>query len=60
VDKILLSGLRATLVMNDGATLDEAAVKQALESKGLELVSFAAEQVPDPAATYHLKVSGTG
>ncbi|QQL45998.1 hypothetical protein [Sulfuriroseicoccus oceanibius] len=60
MNKILLSGLRATLVMNDGATLEEATVKKALTEKGLKITSFTAEQATEPAATYHLKVAGTG
>lgn len=46
--------------MTDGATLNQAAAQKALESKGLKLVSFESTQTTVPAATYHLKASGTG
>ena len=60
VNKILLSGLRATVIMADGSALDEDKVSKALQSKNLGLVSFAKTEAVIPEAAYVLRVSGTG
>ena len=60
VKKILLSGLRATVVMNDGTELDKDKPTKALNQKGLGLNSFSKEELVIPEAAYVLAVTGTG
>ena len=60
VKKILLSGLRATVVMSDGTELDKDKTTEALKQKGLGLASFAKEELVIPEAAYVLAVTGTG
>ena len=60
VNKILLSGLRATVVMADGKELDKASVAKALKAKNLGLASFSKEETVIPEAAYVLAVTGTG
>ncbi|MGB1874394.1 MAG: hypothetical protein ACPH5P_06630 [Akkermansiaceae bacterium] len=60
VKKILLSGLRATVVMNDGTELDKDKTTKALKQKGLGLNSFSKEELVIPEAAYVLAVTGTG
>ncbi|MDG1357611.1 MAG: hypothetical protein P8P36_05405 [Akkermansiaceae bacterium] len=60
VSKILLSGLRATVVMKDGQDLDKAKVEQSLNRKSLKLVSFKKDEIVIPEAGYVLAVTGTG
>lgn len=60
VKSVMLSGLRATIHMNDGSSLDEATVKDVLKKKGLTFVSK--NPVPDeaPKVVYMLTVDGVG
>ena len=60
VDKILLSGLRATVIMKEGKELDEGKTEQSLSRKSLTLVSFKKEEIIIPEAAYVLAVTGTG
>jgi hypothetical protein len=60
VDKILLSGLRATVVMKDGMALDQVKTEQSLNRKSLKLVSFKKDEIVIPEAGYVLAVTGTG
>jgi hypothetical protein len=60
VKKILLSGYRATVVMDEGKALDEAKTKTAIEGKGLSMASFEKADVVVPEAGYVLAVTGTG
>jgi hypothetical protein len=60
VKKILLSGLRATVVMEEGKELDKNKLSKALKGKGLGLASFSKEEAVIPEAAYVLKVTGTG
>ena len=60
VKKILLSGLRATVVMKDGKELDKAKTEQSLKLKSLKLVSFKKDEIVIPEAGYVLAVTGTG
>ena len=60
VDKILLSGLRATVIMKDGKELDKGKTEQSLNSKSLSLVSFNKDEIIIPEAAYVLAVTGTG
>jgi hypothetical protein len=55
VDRMMMSGTRATLVLADGASLSAADVKQAVEAKGLKFESFEAVVVERPAAAYVAK-----
>lgn len=57
---MLLSGLRATVLMNDEAVLDEEKVKAALKEKGMGFVSLEHKEQPIPKASYILAVSGAG
>lgn len=60
VDKVLLSGLRGTVIMKDGASLDQAKVKADLKKSGLGLASFSKEVIPMPTSVFKLDVSGIG
>ena len=60
VAKVLLSGLRGTVIMKEGATLDEAKVKASLQAAGLGLASFSEDTLPMPSSTFMLQVSGIG
>ena len=60
VKKILMSGYRATVVMEEGKSLDEAKTKAAIEGKNLSLASFSKSQAVIPEAGYVLAVTGTG
>lgn len=55
VDRMMMSGTRATLVLESGAELDEAVVKKALEEKGLVFESLEEQVVERPAAAYVAK-----
>ncbi len=55
IDRMLMSGVRATLVLEDGADLSEADVKQALEDNGLKFESLQKRQIDRPAAAYVAK-----
>ena len=60
VKKILLSGLRATVVMEDGKVLDKEKTTKAIVAKGLGLVSFEQAEIIIPESAYVLAVTGTG
>lgn len=55
VDHKMMSGRRATLVLNKGAKLTEADVKAALKGKGLTFESFETHKIKRPAAAYVAK-----
>jgi hypothetical protein len=55
VDRFMMSGTRATLVLKPDAELAEADVKQALEAKGLKFESLEEVVVERPAAAYVAK-----
>lgn len=55
IDRLMMSGTRATLVLVDGAELTEAVVERALESKGLKFESLETVEVERPAAAYVAK-----
>ncbi len=52
---MLMSGVRATLVLEDGADLSEDDVKKALEDNGLKFGSLQQRQIDRPAAAYVAK-----
>lgn len=58
VKTILLSGMRATVVMEDGAKLDEAKVKDAFAPMRLTFVSMEVVDRPVPVAMYNLAAKG--
>lgn len=58
VKTVILSGLRATVIMEEGAALNEAKVKAALKGKGMGFESMAKTEVVKPKAVYELAVSG--
>lgn len=60
VKKILLSGYRATVVMDGDKTLDEEKTKKAIVAKGLTFESYEKADVVVPEAGYVLAVTGTG
>ncbi len=55
IDRMMMSGTRATLVLESGAKLSEADVKKALEEKGLKFESLEEHKVDRPAAVYVAK-----
>jgi len=57
---VVLSGLRATVKMTDGTSLDEKTVTDALVKKGLGFVSQTAATAEAPKVVYVLNVSGVG
>jgi prolyl-tRNA editing enzyme YbaK/EbsC (Cys-tRNA(Pro) deacylase) len=58
VKTVLLSGLRATVVMESGKHLDEAKLKADIEARRLTFVSLSEVTVPRPKAAYVVAVSG--
>lgn len=60
VKTILLSGLRASVVMEDGKKLSEEKVKEAINAKGITFVSMEMTEMEEPKASYVLAASGTG
>ncbi len=55
VDRMMMSGRRATLVLSKGSKLTEADVKKAVEAKGLKFDSFEKHKVARPSAAYVAK-----
>jgi len=60
VQKILFSGLRATVVMADGNALDQDKATKAIKAKGLDVTSFTKTEIAIPESGYVLMVAGTG
>lgn len=58
VENIILSGMRATVVMKEGTDLDEAKVRDALGAKKLKFVSMKVVDRPAPKAMFNLKAKG--
>lgn len=58
VKTVILSGLRATVIMDEGAALNEAKVKAALKGKGMGFESMVKTEVVKPKVVYELAVSG--
>ena len=55
---IILSGMRATVVMDHGKKLDEAKVKEAIVSQRLKFLSMEVVDRPTPVAMYNLAAKG--
>lgn len=60
IQKILMSGLRATVIMKDGKELDKEKTSKVLIEKGLPAKTFKKTETPIPAEVYQLAVAGTG
>ena len=60
IQKILMSGLRATVVMKGEQELDKEKTSKALASKGLPVKTFEKTETLIPAEAYRLAVTGTG
>ena len=58
VKNIVLSGMRATVVMQDGKKLDEAKVKEAIVAKRLKFVSMEVANRPVPVAMFNMAAKG--
>jgi len=58
VENVMMSGMRATVFTAEGASLDEASVKAAIEGKKLKFISFEKTGLSKPTAAYQLVVSG--
>ncbi|MGE3171635.1 MAG: hypothetical protein AB7O97_03355 [Planctomycetota bacterium] len=52
VDRLLMCGTRATLLLAPGADLAEDDARKAFESKGLKFEGLATETIERPAAAY--------
>ena len=57
---MLTSGLRAFVFMEDGKSLDEAKVKEALTKGRLQLASISQESIITPDHAYVITATGTG
>ncbi|MDF1837096.1 MAG: hypothetical protein P1V35_04450 [Planctomycetota bacterium] len=55
IDRMMMSGTRATLVLAKDSKLTEADVAKALKDKGLKFESFEKQTVARPAAAYVAK-----
>ena len=55
VDRMMMSGTRATLVLKKGAELTEDEVKQALASKKLKFDSLTKQTIEQPEIVYVAK-----
>jgi hypothetical protein len=60
VESVVLSGLRATVKMNAGTSLDEKTVQEVLTKKNLTFVSQSAVTDAAPKVVYVLNVAGVG
>ena len=58
VKSIILSGMRATVVMEEGEKLDEAKVKEAILAKRLKFIGMEVVDRPVPVAMYNLAAKG--
>jgi hypothetical protein len=55
IDRMMMSGRRATLVLESGAILNQAAVEAAIEDNGLVFESMEQMDVPAPGAVFVAK-----
>jgi len=60
IKTIMISGLRATVFMEEGKTLEEASISKAITSKGIKFVSMSKETLVAPKAEYVLTITGGG
>ena len=52
VERFLMSGTRAAIVLRPDASLDERAVREALAARGLDFERFERRSSPRPRAAY--------
>lgn len=57
---MVLSGLRATVKVKDGAKLDSKLVEKSLKKAGLEMVSQSSFTIEEPKVVYVLALEGVG
>jgi len=55
VKTVLVSGLRASVLMEEGKALDEAKIKAALRAKGMEFLTLTETEMALPKASYVLQ-----
>jgi hypothetical protein len=55
VKTVLVSGLRASVLMEEGKALDEAKIKAALRAKGMEFLTLTQTEMALPKASYVLQ-----
>lgn len=60
IKRLLLGGLRTTVVMEEGKALDDAAVRKAVEAAQLTFVSLESVERPRPKAVYRIESEGLG
>ena len=60
VDRIIMSGTRATFTMKPGASVSKDAVAAAIEKNKLKFEGFSSETRPRTRAAYALAVEGLG
>lgn len=60
VKKVKLSGLQATVVLNQGEKLNQETITKQLAEKGLTLVSLEDSEVYAPTVNYAIQLEGTG
>lgn len=58
--KILFSGYRATVIMEDGMELDSEKVETAIKKKGLTFEGLEKLTTAVPVEGYNIKATGTG
>lgn len=58
VKNVILSGMRATVVMEEGQELSETKVKDALGSKSLKFVSMETVERPAPKVMFNTPAKG--
>jgi hypothetical protein len=60
IDRLLVSGTRATFTLKKGATFQEPAIQAALTKRKLSLDGFSMNRGRRPAAAFVLEVTGLG
>ena len=60
VTKVKLSGLRATVFVDEGTELNKDEIEKQLKAKSLGLVSIESGELSAPVASYTVNVKGTG
>ena len=58
VKKIVVSGMRSTIVMEEGKVLSEEKIRDALGERRLKFVSMELVARPAPKAIFFMKVAG--
>jgi len=58
IDRLFMSGTRATFTLEEDARIDQPALKEALKGKSLELVSLERRESKRAQAAYVIKTPG--